>query len=125
MPDIYEHIADVIRTQRQNRIDPRTKKQLSQESLASALGVAGNTVSRWETGTYKPTAEDLDKLARFFKISILEFFPGLAQDDERTAVLTSATGGLSDEDFTEVVKYAEYRKARRALEGAKRRRSKG
>ncbi len=38
---------------------------ISRDALAKAVGVSSNTVSRWETSTYKPTIEDLDRLARF------------------------------------------------------------
>src|SRR5262245_48875535 len=125
MADIYNHIGEKIQELRTNW--PEGK--LSQEGLAEKLGtatntVSANTVSRWETGTYKPTAEDLDKLARLFKVSITVFFPDLQHDDERIAALTSATGGLNTEDFEEVIRYAEFRKARRALEKAKRSKSK-
>lgn len=97
---------------------------MSQEGLAEKLGTAANTVSRWETGTYKPTADDLDKLARFFKVSITVFFPDLEHDDKRISALASATGGLDQADFEEVIRYAEFRKARLALEKAKRPRAK-
>lgn len=120
MPDIYEKIGRKIRELR----DTYPKGRLSQEALASQMEIASNTVSRWETGTYKPTAEDLDRLARFFKVSITVFFPDVKNDDGRVAALTSATGGLNEKDFDEVLRYAEFRKARRALEGAKRTRSK-
>ena len=120
MPDLYEQIGQKIRGLR----EAYPKGKLSQEALAGHLEVASNTVSRWETGTYKPTADDLDKLARFFKVSITVFFPGANADESRVAALTSATGGLNDKDFQEVIRYAEFRKARRALEGAKRPRAK-
>lgn len=120
MTELYKHIGQQIRKLRL----AYPKGALSQEALANSLKIAANTVSRWETGTYKPTPEDLDQLARFFGVSITVFFPDLKQGDERTAVLTSATGGLSDADFDEVVRYAEFRKARRALQGAKRTRAK-
>ncbi len=125
MASIYNHIGETIQRLRTNW--PEGK--LSQEGLAEKLGtttttVSANTVSRWETGTYKPTAEDLDKLARLFKVSITVFFPDLQHDDKRIAALTSATGGLDNEHFEEVVRYAEFRKARQALEKAKRPKSK-
>jgi transcriptional regulator with XRE-family HTH domain len=120
MPDLYEQIGQKIRELR----EAYPKGKLSQEALATHLDVASNTVSRWETGTYKPTPEDLDKLARFFKVSITVFFPAADTDQSRVAALTSATGGLNEKDFQEVVRYAEFRKARRALEGAKRPRAK-
>jgi transcriptional regulator with XRE-family HTH domain len=120
MATLYEHIGHKIRELR----TAYPKGTLSQEALAAKLKVASNTVSRWETGKYKPTPKDLDSLARFFSVSITAFFPDLAADDARVTALTSATGGLEDDDFQEVVKYAEFRKARRALEGAKRSKSK-
>lgn len=120
MPNLYEQIGQKIRDLRQQH----PGGALSQEALAAKLDVAPNTVSRWETGTYKVTPEDLDKLARLFKVSITSFFPDLSHDEARTAALTSATGGLNKKDFDEVIRYAEFRKVRRALEGAKRTRQK-
>ncbi len=86
---------------------------ISQEELAKALKMTGNTVSRWETGTYRPSLEDLDSLSRFFGVSILEFFP---KDDEpaesKVTALLRAAKDLPDDDIDELRKYAEYRRAR-------------
>src|ERR1700680_3657709 len=112
MTTLYEHIGHKIRELR----IAYPKGTLSQEALAEKLKVASNTVSRWETGKYKPTPKDLAALARVFSISIPAFFPDLAADDSRVSALTSATGGLDDKDFEEVIRYAEFRKARRAME---------
>jgi len=111
MSDIYKKIGQIIKDLRTNR--PEGK--LSQEQLANNIGVPANTLSRWETGTYKPTAENLDQLARFFNVSIAKFFPEQKIDDSRVKALTSATGTLNDKDFDEVVRYAEFRIARAAL----------
>ena len=113
MPSLYEQIGQKIR-------ELRTQAGLSQEKLASELGVAANTVSRWETGTYKTTPEDLDKLARYFQVPISCFFPDLEGESARVTALASATGGLDDRDFEEVLRYAEFRRARRVLERAER-----
>jgi transcriptional regulator with XRE-family HTH domain len=90
---------------------------ISQEGLAAALGVATNTVSRWETGTYWPSIEDLDKLARFFHVSVLEFFPRAEQPkhEERVVQLLRAAKGLKADDLDELRRYAEYRRARAKL----------
>jgi transcriptional regulator with XRE-family HTH domain len=120
MPTLYQQIGERIRKLRVTY----PKGSLSQEALALELGVAANTVSRWETGIYKATPEDLDKLARFFSVPITFFFPELQGDDARAVALTSAIGGLSKQDFDEVLRYAEFRKARRALEAGKRNRMK-
>ncbi|MGB9069366.1 MAG: helix-turn-helix transcriptional regulator [Candidatus Acidiferrales bacterium] len=88
---------------------------ISQDALAKALGVASNTVSRWETGTYQPSLEDIDRLAKFFGKSIYDFFPqgeiGSERDQKIDALLRTAKQ-LSDEDVEELRRYAEYRRAR-------------
>jgi len=115
MPDIYTQIGKKIR---------ELRGTLSQDTLAAKVGVAANTVSRWETGTYKPTPEDLDQLARFFSVPITVFFSDLQGEDPRVSALTSALGGLDKKDFEEVIQYAEFRKARRIMEAAKRKKTK-
>jgi transcriptional regulator with XRE-family HTH domain len=88
---------------------------ISQDALAEALGVASNTISRWETATYRPTIEDLEKLARFFGKSILDFFPKedvRTERDEKIDALLRTAKQLKDEDVDELRRYAEYRRAR-------------
>jgi transcriptional regulator with XRE-family HTH domain len=88
---------------------------ISQDALAKALGIASNTVSRWETGTYQPGLEDIDRLATFFGKSIYDFFPQGQIDsdrDQRIDALLRTAKQLSDEDVEELRRYAEYRRAR-------------
>jgi transcriptional regulator with XRE-family HTH domain len=88
---------------------------ISQDALAKALGIASNTVSRWETGTYQPGLEDIDRLATFFGKSIYDFFPRGQIDsdrDQRIDALLRTAKQLSDEDVEELRRYAEYRRAR-------------
>lgn len=95
-------------------------KGISQESLGKAMNTTANTVSRWETGTYRPSIEDLDGLSRFFGVSILEFFPKEeATVESRVGALLRAARDLPDEDIDELQRYAEFRKARAMMKGAK------
>lgn len=98
---------------RELRTDYGGGEGLSQEALAKAIGITANTISRWETATYRPTIEDLERLARFFSVSILEFFPSeeTPANDQITALLRAAKQ-LSPDDLEELHKYAEFRKAR-------------
>ena len=107
MPDIYEQIGKQIRELR------TTLKGhgISQEDLALAVNTTANTVSRWETATYKPSISDLERLARFFGVPIIIFFPQ-AQPKSRTNALLSATVDLDDQDLEEVTLYAQFRRAR-------------
>jgi transcriptional regulator with XRE-family HTH domain len=114
--NLFEHVGSRIR-------EFRTQfggNGLSQEALAREIGVAMNTISRWETATYHPTLEDLEKLARFFSRSILEFFPGEEPaKDERLGALLRTARDLESEELEELQRYAEYRKARRLMDLAK------
>jgi transcriptional regulator with XRE-family HTH domain len=65
------------------------------------MDTTANTISRWETATYKPGVGDLDRLARFFGVSITTFFPDMEQDT-KTQALLSATSDLNDDDFEEL-----------------------
>jgi transcriptional regulator with XRE-family HTH domain len=60
----------------------RTKEGRTQEALASALGVTGQAVSRWESGGSYPDIELIPSIANFFGISIDELF-GYSSDRER------------------------------------------
>lgn len=95
---------------------------LSQEVLASQLKVAPNTISRWETGVYRPSLDDVEKLARFFGVSVMSFLPPEmidAQDDNLAALLRTARQ-LHPADLEELRKYAEFRKARSIYKGKSR-----
>ncbi len=109
---LMEHIASRIRELRQSF----GGTGISQEALANALGVATNTVSRWETGAYKPAIEDLDKLARFFGVSVLDLFPHeeRAKSKEVNALLRAASS-LPEKDIMELRRYAEFKKAQSML----------
>jgi transcriptional regulator with XRE-family HTH domain len=106
--DIYKQIGDKIRELRTSL----KGKGISQEDLARAMKTTANTISRWETATYKPSVSDLEKLARFFRVPLTFFFPQL-QPTSRMNDLLSATGDLNDDDLEEVTLYALFRRARR------------
>ena len=118
MAGLYEHIAATIR-------ELRTKEGLSQETLAEQIEEPTNNVSRWETGTYKPSAEQLEKLAKRFKQSIIVFFPGMERTTAVPAALLSATRGLKPKELEAVIEYAEFTKARSLLKKASAKRKPG
>ena len=115
--DLLDHIAARIRDL---RVSYNSGEGLSQESLATHLKVAPNTISRWETGTYRPSVKDLEKISRFFGVSIISFFPSEMandDDDENLKALLRAARQLHPADLEELRKYAEFRKARSIYQG--------
>jgi transcriptional regulator with XRE-family HTH domain len=113
MGAIYRGIAAKIKELRLGR------PGLSQEKLAEAVGTTPNTISRWETATYRPSVGDLEKLAGFFRVPITFFFPTIGPDVKLQALL-SATGDLDEDDFEDILKYAQFRRARRELKKSNR-----
>lgn len=116
MPDIYGLIGQKIRELRTTF----KGKGISQEELADRMGTTANTISRWETATYKPSVQDLEELARFFGVPISVFFPE-PQSTPQISALLSATDDLDENDLEEVTRYAQFRRARAALRKVKRR----
>jgi transcriptional regulator with XRE-family HTH domain len=112
MNDLYRFIGEKISELRRTY----GATGISQEALGRAMETTANTISRWESATYKPSAKDLHNLAEFFGVGISVFFP--AAENERMQALMSATGDLRPHEIDELIEYAQFRKARRTLKKA-------
>ena len=102
------------------------KTGLSQEQLAAKVKVTTNTISRWETGTYEPTLDDLENLSRAMNVSILDFFPSRELNDARNqkvAALLRAANKLDESDVDELRRWAEFRTARHMYKSRKKARA--
>lgn len=107
--EIYKFIGEKIKYYRE-------QLEITQATLADLMEVSSNTISRWETATYKPTVADLDKIARVFEIALGALLPADYQTDSaRQEALLSATGDLPQADIDELARYAEFIRARRTL----------
>ena len=118
--DLLDQLAAKIRDL---RVSYNSGEGLSQESLAAHLKVAPNTISRWETGIYRPSVTDLERISRFFGVSIISFFPSEMvdeQEDENLKALLRTARQLHPADLEELRKYAEFRRARSIYEGKSR-----
>ena len=115
--DLLDHIAARIR---ELRVSYNHGEGLSQEALAIQLKVAPNTISRWETGAYRPSVKDVERIARFFGVSMMSFLPDELVDkeeDESLKALLRTARQLHPADLEELRKYAEFRRARAIYEG--------
>ena len=115
--DVLDYLAARIR---ELRVSYNSGEGLSQESLASHLKVAPNTISRWETGTYRPSIKDVERIARFFGVPMMSFLPSEMVDhdeDENIKALLRTARQLHPADLEELQKYAEFRRARGIFQG--------
>jgi transcriptional regulator with XRE-family HTH domain len=115
--DLLDHVAAKIRDL---RVSYNSGEGLSQDSLAAHLKVASNTISRWETGTYRPGLKDLERISRFFGVSIISFFPQEMvnqEEDESLKALLRTARQLHPADLEELKHYAEFSRARGIYQG--------
>jgi transcriptional regulator with XRE-family HTH domain len=115
--DLLDHVAERIRDL---RVSYNSGEGLSQDALAAHLKIAPNTISRWETGTYRPSLKDLERISRFFGVSMMSFFPEEMVDDdedENLRALLRTARQLHPADLEELRKYAEFRRARGIYQG--------
>ena len=107
--EIYTYVGKKIRAYRE-------QKKMSQETLAQELDVTANTISRWETATYRPSVADLERVSRVFGVPIWTFLPSeTTPPTEKQHALLSATGDLPGEDLEELERYADFIRARKTL----------
>src|SRR5688500_20385868 len=106
--DLLDHVAARIKDL---RVSYNSGEGLSQEALAAHLKIAPNTISRWETGTYRPSLKDLERISRFFGVSMMSFFPEEMvddDDDENLKALLRAAKRTKQSDLVELAKYTEH-----------------
>lgn len=89
---------------------------MSQDELAKRVDTTANTISRWETATYRPSVEELDKLARVLRVSITAFFPpeSAPPENEKLHALLRAARDLPESDIDELKRFAEWRHFRKS-----------
>lgn len=54
----------------------RKEKEITQEQAAEYFGVAGRTISRWETGSNMPDLSMLIEIAAFYNVEVSEIIDG-------------------------------------------------
>lgn len=59
----------------------RSKRKLSQQELADAIGVSRKTISTVETGRFTPSVVIALKMAQFFEVPVEALFSLMPADD--------------------------------------------
>jgi transcriptional regulator with XRE-family HTH domain len=89
--------------------EERERQRLSQQELANRLGVASNTISRWETATNQPGLDDLDRIATQLGIPVGDLISFNAATTDKQDRLMRIVQMLPAADVREVEEYAKYR----------------
>ncbi|MDO9345525.1 MAG: helix-turn-helix transcriptional regulator [Pseudomonas sp.] len=86
---------------------------LSQDEVASMLGLSRPSITNMELGVRKVEALELSKLAKLYHRTFEYLLTGsepAADGPEQLAFLARAVKGLSDKDLGEVARFAEFLK---------------
>lgn len=86
---------------------------LTQEEVASALGVSRPAVTKIEAGTRKVESTELNVMARLYRRTMEYLLTGrepAPQRPEQLAFLARAIKGLSERDLDEVARFAKFLK---------------
>jgi transcriptional regulator with XRE-family HTH domain len=82
---------------------------LSQEEVATALGISRPAVTNIESGARKVEAVELDRLSALYGQSVEYLLNGEVQkSDARLAFLARATQGLTERDLGELERFASF-----------------
>lgn len=74
----------------------RKERALTQEQFGEIFGVAGRTVSRWETGSNMPDISILIQIADFYKIDIKEILDGERKSENMTNEMKETLNKVAD-----------------------------
>lgn len=86
---------------------------LSQDDVATVLGLSRPSVSNMELGTRKVEALELNKLAKLYRRTLEYLLTGVepaAEGPQQLAFLARSIKGLSGKDLEEVARFAEFLK---------------
>nr|WP_235594437.1 helix-turn-helix transcriptional regulator [Leptospira noguchii] len=112
LTNLSQYIADQIKSLREGH---NGGKGISQTDLAKHVSKNPNTISRWETGEYKPKSDDLFLLSKFFQVPISSFFPEENQENYNN-LISNLKEKLSRKDIKEIINFIEFKIATKSTD---------
>lgn len=83
----------------------RIKSGLTQNEIATKLGVSGQTILNWENGIYEPKINQLIQLADLFNVSV-DYLIERKGDEKRIDDICRELDAISKEEFIEFIRKA-------------------
>lgn len=83
------------------------KKNISAYKIAKETGISQSLISDYKTGTKKPSAENLIKIADFFNCSI-DFLLGRIGTDEREIKIINGFRSVNEDGKAAIIQQVEY-----------------
>ena len=83
----------------------RNQSGMTQNELASKIGVTGQTILNWENGIYEPKIAQLIALSNLFGVSI-DYLVGKKNNEKTVDDICKELGKISQEEFLGFVRQA-------------------
>ena len=83
----------------------RNKSGLTQNEIATRLGVSGQTILNWENGIYEPKINQLIQLADLFSVSV-DYLIERKNTNKNIDDICKELEKISKEDFIEFVRHS-------------------
>lgn len=83
----------------------RIKSGLTQNEIATKLGVSGQTILNWENGIYEPKISQLIQLADLFNVSI-DYLVERKGNQKKVDDICKELESISKEEFIEFIRNA-------------------
>lgn len=90
----------------------RKNRKITQQTIADYFGVTRGTVSNWELGRREPDLQTLERLAKFYGVS-LDYFSKKPTKDEFLEFIARANNLFANEAVTQEEKNALYEEVMR------------
>ena len=81
----------------------RNNSGLTQNAIATKLGVSGQTILNWENGIYEPKISQLIQLADLFNVSV-DYLIERKPDNKKLDDIFNALESIPKEDFIEFIR---------------------
>ena len=98
--------------------EAREYRGLSQNDVAQNIGVTRSAISLMESGARNVSAIELSRLAKLYKVTMESLAGQDSSASESIGMVARATATLSDKDREEVLRFAEFLRARSTNEPA-------
>ena len=88
--------------------DLMKEKNIDQQQLAKAIGVSQPTVSNWIKQNKYPRIQKIQQLADYFGVPKSRITESQTEKVEQDTIAAHLDGDLTDEEWEEVIQYANY-----------------
>ena len=107
--ELYEHVAERLKTLRSQY---NNGEGISQKALAQLLGISQQSYASYESAQNRITLEMLNKIARFYKLSV-SYFLNAPQSSAAAELMEYDAKSFTEDELKEILTFVRFIEQRR------------